>query len=261
MNRSHPLQNRTITFDEDSDMRPPKKIMLSSIEHEGGGFSDPPPSHFVLCGRGERTNRHPGNKTFRRLVDLNRSLYHPGTRKQKGLIAASIVLAICRQDQPGRFVRFDKKSKLWFDVGMKQAIKKTSQALREIVPEKKNDNNKDKGAQHDNHDETGTDDEEDGNEYDNPDEFKDEMENRYVIFSPHRGPFDITLQNNVSLDDELDISEGDEGEDSEVYDDFKQAIDDIEWPLPRPALTFQVSEFTCSTVSSFEGNEKIVVKS
>jgi hypothetical protein len=239
MNRSHPLQNRTITFDEDSDMRPPKKIMLSSIEHEGGGFSDPPPSHFVLCGRGERTNRHPGNKTFRRLVDLNRSLYHPGTRKQKGLIAASIVLAICRQDQPGRFVRFDKKSKLWFDVGMKQAIKKTSQALREIVPEKKNDNNKDKGAQHDNHDETGTDDEKDRNEYDNPVEL----------------PFDITLSHPVSVGDELDISEG---EDSEDDDDFKQAIDDIEWPLPLPALTFQLSECTFST---FEGNEKFVIKS
>ena len=276
MNHFLPLQNQTINFDEDSDQCPPEKIKLSSIErdwcsvdttlvlHDGGVFSNPPPRHFVLCGRGERSNRHPGNKTFRRLVDHYRTLYNSATRKQKGLLATSIVLALKNQDR--KFVHYDKTSKLWKDVGMKQAIKKTSQALRELAPEKKNCTKNDKGARHDNCDETGPDEKYGRNESNNPDEVKDEMENKSVIFSSHRGQSDVTLSHPVSLDDELDISEGDEGEDSEDDDDdddddgdFKQEIGNFKCPLPRPALTYQFSDFPYSADFAYEGDDTMVV--
>jgi hypothetical protein len=132
-----PAQKRARSSDKRPDFAVSnKKIKLFPVSEDGGeAFSDPP-NHFVLCGRGERTNRHAGNKTFRRLVDINKSLYHSSDRKKKSLLATSIVQAIYRQDPPGRFIRENKNSCLWVDVGMKQAIKKTGQALRENAPKK-----------------------------------------------------------------------------------------------------------------------------
>lgn len=233
-NNSHPLplQERTITFDEDSDLGSPKKIKLSSTEHEGCSFSDPPPSHFILCGRGERTNRHPGNKIFRRLVDQNRSLYHSGTKKRKGLIATSIVEAIYRHDQPGRFVRQDKKSKLWFDVGIKQAIKKTSQALREIVPEKKNDGDKSATVEITSRNPVSSDDE---LEFSEGDEEGDEDE------------MDFTFLEGIEM-----LANAREG-----------SLEHLQLPdervLPQPLLIYQTSDFTFGTIPSFsEGNDSAV---
>lgn len=109
-----------------------KKAKTSLLGEEDGvdRFDEPHPNH-VLCGRGERTNRHPGNKAFRRVVESNRPTYHSGPRRNKALIAESIVRAVYRQNPPGCFVRYDKSSGLWVDIGVKEAIKKTSQALRE----------------------------------------------------------------------------------------------------------------------------------
>lgn len=55
------------------------------------------------------------------------------TRLEKPLVALRIVKKI-RQAR-GRFLKFDKKSGLWNDVGDKKAREKTSQALREQAPE------------------------------------------------------------------------------------------------------------------------------
>ena len=109
----------------------PKKIKTSLLGDDDVDSYDKPHDNFVLCGRGERTNRHPGNKVFRRVVEANRAQYHSGSRNNKALIARSIVEAIMRQDPPGKFVRLDKNSDLWVDIGMKESMKKTSQALRE----------------------------------------------------------------------------------------------------------------------------------
>ena len=55
------------------------------------------------------------------------------TRLEKPLVALRIVKEI-RQAR-GRFLKFDKKTGLWNDVGDKKAREKTSQALREQAPE------------------------------------------------------------------------------------------------------------------------------
>lgn len=114
-----------------------KKIKTSLLGDDGVTCYDEPHDHFVLCGRGERTNRHPGNKAFRRVVESNREMYHTGPRRNKALIAESIVEAIYRQNPRGCFVRYDKESGVWIDIGTKEAIKKTSQALREDKNKKK----------------------------------------------------------------------------------------------------------------------------
>mmetsp|Transcript_13996 Transcript_13996/g.19663 ORF Transcript_13996/g.19663 Transcript_13996/m.19663 type:complete len:640 (+) Transcript_13996:143-2062(+) len=85
----------------------------------------------VLCGRGGAALRHPGNQTYRRLVQLNKALYITCLKAEKLKISKSIVAAI--REQNGRFLEKDKKG-LWYDIGDKKAMEKTSQALREGQP-------------------------------------------------------------------------------------------------------------------------------
>ncbi|KAL3938333.1 MAG: hypothetical protein SGARI_001780 [Bacillariaceae sp.] len=86
----------------------------------------------VLCGRGGAALRHPGNQTYRRLVNLNKGLYITCLKTEKLKISRSIVAAI--REQKGRFLERDAKKGTWYDIGDKKAIEKTSQALREGQP-------------------------------------------------------------------------------------------------------------------------------
>ena len=96
------------------------------------GITDPRDSD-VLCGRGGAALRHPGNQTYRRLVNLNKGLYITCLKTEKLKISRSIVAAI--REQNGRFLEKDpKQQNCWFDIGDKKAVEKTSQALREGQP-------------------------------------------------------------------------------------------------------------------------------
>jgi hypothetical protein len=86
----------------------------------------------VLCGRGGAALKHPGNQTYRRLVNLNKGLYITCLKTEKLKISRSIVAAI--REQKGRFLERDGNKGTWFDIGDKKAIEKTSQALREGQP-------------------------------------------------------------------------------------------------------------------------------
>lgn len=86
----------------------------------------------VLCGRGGAALRHPGNQTYRRLVNLNKGLYITCLKTEKLKISRSIVAAI--REQNGRFLEKDGAKGSWYDIGDKKAIEKTSQALREGQP-------------------------------------------------------------------------------------------------------------------------------
>lgn len=98
---------------------------------DGAGVTDPRDTD-VLCGRGGAALRHPGNQTYRRLVNLNKGLYITCLKTEKLKISRSIVAAI--REQNGRFLEKDSKSGQWFDIGDKKAVEKTSQALREGQP-------------------------------------------------------------------------------------------------------------------------------
>lgn len=89
----------------------------------------------VLCGRGGAALRHAGNQTYRRLVNLNKGLYITCLKTEKLKISRSIVAAI--REQKGRFLERDAKKGVWFDIGDKKAVEKTSQALREGQPKLK----------------------------------------------------------------------------------------------------------------------------
>lgn len=90
----------------------------------------------VISGRGNEAKayNHPGNMYFRHLVKEKRLEYVASQKRDKPAFAKEIVYCITNQKPPGRFMKVDKESGLWFDIGYKQALMKTRQALREGAP-------------------------------------------------------------------------------------------------------------------------------
>ncbi len=84
----------------------------------------------VICARGGAGNHHPGNHAFRQMVKQLRLRYSTSANKQA--ISRAIVAAI--RAKGGKFLQQDKLKTTWYDIGDKEASKKTSQALREGQP-------------------------------------------------------------------------------------------------------------------------------
>jgi len=108
-----------------------------TIPPKGIGPIADPNVNDVLCGRGGRINSHRGNVRFRDIINSKKTLYlAPSTKKlEKAHIAAAIVNDIRSMNPPGRFLKEEKGTGMWYDIGDAKAIKKTGQALREDAPE------------------------------------------------------------------------------------------------------------------------------
>ena len=84
----------------------------------------------VLFGRGGKTNRHFGNRLYRRLIRHNRKAYlEIRDPAKKNKMVKSIILAI--EKRGGRFLQFSKAQNKWFPAPPKEAYRKTGQGLRE----------------------------------------------------------------------------------------------------------------------------------
>lgn len=94
------------------------------------GIAVPHP-HDVLCGRGNRSNVHPGNVCFRRVVEDNEELYAALPKFMKQLLSRDIVRAVASQQPPGRFLIRDAAANSWREMPEEKAIEKTSQAFRD----------------------------------------------------------------------------------------------------------------------------------
>jgi hypothetical protein len=94
-----------------------------------------PHEHDVLSGRGNFVNYHAGNEHFRALVRKHKLEYVKCPKPQKGKFSRTIVDEVKNQIPPGRFLKQDGATKLWYDIGEKKALDKTRQALREGAPE------------------------------------------------------------------------------------------------------------------------------
>ena len=106
-----------------------------TIPPKGIGPIADPNVNDVLCGRGGRINSHRGNVRFRDIINSKKTLYlAPSTKKlEKAHIAAAIVNDIRSMNPPGRFLKEEKGTGMWYDIGDAKAIKKTGQALREAL--------------------------------------------------------------------------------------------------------------------------------
>uniref|UniRef100_A0A7S2K4C9 DUF6824 domain-containing protein n=1 Tax=Leptocylindrus danicus TaxID=163516 RepID=A0A7S2K4C9_9STRA len=86
----------------------------------------------VLCGTGTGPNQWAGNISYRGLVDERRAEYLAASHKQKRPIAMEIVAMV--RTRGGRFLKKDKLSGLWNDIGdggKSGAIEKAARLLRE----------------------------------------------------------------------------------------------------------------------------------
>lgn len=83
----------------------------------------------VLCGRGGGTNSQMGNRRFRALVRDFQPTYLMAKRRDKPLMARSVVLIV--RHRGGRFLIRDDADGRLYEVGDEKAEAKTSQALRE----------------------------------------------------------------------------------------------------------------------------------
>lgn len=112
----------------------------STMETFGDPSDEPieiPGENDVLCGRGGSINSHKGNEQFRDLVEKRKRVYLTARfKREKRLIASSIVAEIRAMDPPGRFLarKGNKDTGFWYDIGDEKARDKTSQALRENAP-------------------------------------------------------------------------------------------------------------------------------
>jgi hypothetical protein len=94
----------------------------------------------VLSGRGNGVNRHPGNIQLRYLINEVKESYLMSPKKDKKKFANDVLNKIKAQTPPGRFLRTDDKSSLWYEIpdeGRKGALEKIRQSLREKASELK----------------------------------------------------------------------------------------------------------------------------
>mmetsp|Transcript_24084 Transcript_24084/g.66760 ORF Transcript_24084/g.66760 Transcript_24084/m.66760 type:complete len:990 (+) Transcript_24084:417-3386(+) len=111
---------------------------ITPTDHSENRVDTPNPND-VLCGRGGNINSHTGNEQFRKLVEKRKRVYLTARfKREKRLIASSIVNEIRAMKPPGRFLArkgsMKDDSGFWYDIGDEKARDKTSQALRENAP-------------------------------------------------------------------------------------------------------------------------------
>jgi hypothetical protein len=111
-----------------------KKATMASGKQQMSGIINPH-DHDVLSGRGNFVNYHAGNEHFRGLVRKHKVAYVQCPKPQKGKFSRMIVEEVKCLNPPGRFLKQDHATKLWYDVGEKKSLDKTRQALREGAPE------------------------------------------------------------------------------------------------------------------------------
>jgi hypothetical protein len=83
----------------------------------------------VLCGRGGKSNHHPGNKRYRQVVSEMKLSYRAiGTKSAKTDLSRAIVDHVYKYG--GRFIKMEKGK--YYVLSVAEGRKKTSQALREM---------------------------------------------------------------------------------------------------------------------------------
>ena len=102
---------------------PPPKVFVNPGD---GGLISELNENDVLSGRGGRINNHPGNITFRTVVeDYKREYLDPRIRKlEKAHVAARLVAQIRSANPPGRFLKEDPDHKgKYVEIGDQKAWK------------------------------------------------------------------------------------------------------------------------------------------
>lgn len=92
-----------------------------------------PGKYDVICGlRGKQALQHVGNRRFRVTIAMNAEKYFKApTKLDKSLIVIEVVDAI--RNGGGNFVKRDRKTKKWVEIGDQLAREKVGHALRDHI--------------------------------------------------------------------------------------------------------------------------------
>jgi hypothetical protein len=92
-----------------------------------------PHDHDVVSGRGNYSTYHPGNHRFRKIICKIKEEYMKSSYSEKKRYAQDVVDKIKSLNPPGRFLKRDTTcaTKSWYELGQKDTLAKTRQALRE----------------------------------------------------------------------------------------------------------------------------------
>ena len=120
--------------------KPKQKYLGQDHSTEDIVTANKPKDVDVMCGRGGKVNKHPGNVVYRKIVEYNKLYYQSVHKKHRILVSKSIVQAI--HNNGGRFMG-QQGSDEWVPIVFKRAVQKTSQALRERSNNNSNNNNDD----------------------------------------------------------------------------------------------------------------------
>jgi len=93
-----------------------------------------PDKHDCIGGRGSKWKDHPGNVKFRQIIDDNDVSYKALSNIEKGALAMTIVQKWRALDPPGRFLKLNEQTKLYDDIGDKEARTKVVKAFATAPP-------------------------------------------------------------------------------------------------------------------------------
>ena len=86
----------------------------------------------ICCGRGKGCWNHPGNQMFQTIIHASVQRYADAQSKnEKSLVVASIVESLTSSG--ARFVKLEKQTGRWYDIGRTQARDKTGHAIRDLI--------------------------------------------------------------------------------------------------------------------------------
>ena len=83
----------------------------------------------IFNGKGKGVQQRPGNEKFRKLIFAHKKAYTQAPVKHKSEVSRGIVAALRKFD--ARFLKYNTETKSYDDIGDKEAVNKTSQALRD----------------------------------------------------------------------------------------------------------------------------------
>jgi hypothetical protein len=121
-----------------SNIEPPDKNTRSNRSVPIELPKDYQPGRFdVLCGRGKGCSNHEGNKIFSSAVrEKVRHYENAKKRADKSVVVASTFSWL--KDHGARFIKFDKRTQRWYDIGDEQARDKTGHAIRDFLANERN---------------------------------------------------------------------------------------------------------------------------
>ena len=90
-----------------------------------------PADNDYLFGGASTSKLHTGNKMYRKLVSEQKVEFMLSDRSNRNLLVKSLVRKWKTQDPPGRFLKRDTKTGLWYDVGDDRAKIKTMLLFKE----------------------------------------------------------------------------------------------------------------------------------